>query len=182
MAKMLTIYKKEAFEIEARYRYPNNIPFGEARIGKFNILNVKPNASGENSEIKVKARVNKFGIFEISSPQMIEVVELAPQEETMDVEAPKESESKENGVNENGDETTQQGDDAKEAADGQKGDDKPAEGGEGQAQAVPTKKRKTKALDLALEAKVPAMNKNEINFYVEQEVLFGLIFLFEQKF
>lgn len=76
LSKLLTIYKKEPFDIEARYRFPNNIPFNEPRIGKFFIGNVTPNPQGENSEIKLKARITKNGIFEISSPQLIETVEV----------------------------------------------------------------------------------------------------------
>ena len=76
LSKLLTIYKREPFEIEARYRFPNNIPFNDPRIGKFHIGNVTPNAQGENSEIKLKARITKNGIFEISSPQQIETVEV----------------------------------------------------------------------------------------------------------
>lgn len=75
MSKLLTIYKKESFEIEARYRFPNNIPYNDARIGKFSISNVVPGKNGENSEVKVKARITKNGIFEISSPQLVEVSE-----------------------------------------------------------------------------------------------------------
>jgi len=43
LSKLLTIYKREAFEIEARYRYPNNIPYNDPRIGKFLIGNITPN-------------------------------------------------------------------------------------------------------------------------------------------
>jgi len=80
-SKLLTIYKREPFEIEARYRYPNNIPFGDARIGKFYIGNVTPNQAGENSEIKLKARITKNGIFEISSPQLVETFEVQATEQ-----------------------------------------------------------------------------------------------------
>ena len=76
MSKLLTIYKKESFEIEARYRFPNNIPYNDARIGKFSITNVVPGKNGENSEVKVKARITRNGVFEISSPQLVEVIEL----------------------------------------------------------------------------------------------------------
>ncbi len=32
--KMLSFYKKEPLTVEARYSYPNDIPFSESRIGK----------------------------------------------------------------------------------------------------------------------------------------------------
>jgi heat shock protein 4 len=79
-AKLLTIYKKEAFEIEARYRFPNDIPYSDARIGKFSIANVTANPNGENSEVKIKARITKNGIFEISNPQLVEAVLVEVQE------------------------------------------------------------------------------------------------------
>ncbi|MFN9957358.1 MAG: Hsp70 family protein, partial [bacterium] len=87
LSKLLTIYKKEPFEIEARYRFPNNIPYSDARIGKFYIGNVVPNAQGENSEVKLKARITKNGIFEISSPQIIETVDVTvePQQQQANV-------------------------------------------------------------------------------------------------
>ena len=91
LSKLLTIYKREPFEIEARYRFPNNIPFNDPRIGKFHIGNVTPNAQGENSEIKLKARITKNGIFEISSPQQIETVEV---EVNVPVPAPQAAENK----------------------------------------------------------------------------------------
>lgn len=76
LSKLLTIYKREAFEIEARYKNPKAIPFSDSRIGKFMINGVVPNAQGENSEVKLKARITKNGIFEISSPQIIETVDV----------------------------------------------------------------------------------------------------------
>ena len=36
--KMLSFYKKEPLTVEARYSYPNDIPFSESRIGKKNNL------------------------------------------------------------------------------------------------------------------------------------------------
>jgi heat shock protein 4 len=86
MSKLLTIYKKESFEIEARYRFPNNIPFNDARIGKFSISNVVASKNGENSEVKVKARITKNGVFEVSSPQLVEVIET-PEEGKILVES-----------------------------------------------------------------------------------------------
>jgi heat shock protein 4 len=32
--KMLSFYKREPLTVEARYSYPNDIPYSEARIGK----------------------------------------------------------------------------------------------------------------------------------------------------
>ncbi len=153
LSKLLTIYKREPFEIEARYKYHNNIPFNDARIGKFLINDVTPNAQGENSEVKLKARVTKNGIFEISSPQAIETFEVngkeAEGEEGKDGEKKKE---------------------ADESGEARKDEDPecPAE----VVTSAPEKKnkKKTRSIDLSLVAKVPQMSKNEINYFVEQEL------------
>jgi len=94
LSKLLTIYKREPFEIEAKYKYHNNIPFNDARIGKFLINNVVPNEKGENSEVKLKARITKNGIFEISSPQIIETYEVAAKETPAAPEAAKDDKKK----------------------------------------------------------------------------------------
>ena len=185
LSKLLTIYKREPFEIEARYRYPNNIPFNDPRIGKFQINNVVPNAQGENSEVKLKARITKNGVFEISSPQLIETVEVAQsqapaavaqQSETSGNEADKQSSDSDkkgednlqhqNSVNDN-EGSGQAGDEQTGNADEQAATQAPAEAAN---QQQVTKKKKTKATDLPLIAKVPQLNKNEINYFVEQEV------------
>jgi heat shock protein 4 len=153
LSKLLTIYKREPFEIEARYKYHNNIPFNDARIGKFLINDVTPNAQGENSEVKLKARVTKNGIFEISSPQAIETFEV-------------------NGKEAEGEEG-KDGEKKKEAE--ESGETKKDEDPECPAEVVtspPEKKnkKKTRSIDLSLVAKVPQMSKNEINYFVEQEL------------
>jgi len=185
LSKLLTIYKREPFEIEARYRYPNNIPFNDPRIGKFQINNVVPNAQGENSEVKLKARITKNGVFEISSPQLIETVEVnVAQSQAPATAAAQQSESNEtdkqsadsdkkgednlqhqNSVNDN-EASGQAGDEQTGNADEQAATQAPAEA----ANQVVTKKKKTKATDLPLIAKVPQLNKNEINYFVEQEL------------
>jgi len=151
LSKLLTIYKREPFEIEARYRYHNNIPFNDARIGKFLINDVTPNSQGENSEVKLKARVTKNGIFEISSPQAIETYEVSAKEAE-------------------GEEGKEKGAPADEPVDAKKDDDPecPAE----VVNSPPEKKnkKKTRSTDLSLVAKVPQMSKNEINYFVEQEL------------
>lgn len=153
LSKLLTIYKREPFEIEARYRYHNNIPFNDARIGKFLINDVGPNAQGENSEVKLKARITKNGIFEISSPQVIE---------TYEAKEPVEGEKTEEGKEKKEKETTPE-----EPVDK---DDTPAEVAVSPNEKNKDKKKKTRATDLPLVAKVPQMSKNEINYFIEQEL------------
>lgn len=155
LSKLLTIYKREPFEIEARYRYHNNIPFNDARIGKFLINGVVPNAQGENSEVKLKARITKNGIFEISSPQIIETIEV----ESKPAATP---EKAENGEAEKKETSPENSTPAPE--------DKDEEVENNTNQTEKSKKKKTKAIDLPLVSKVPQMTKNEINFFVEQEL------------
>jgi molecular chaperone DnaK (HSP70) len=195
LSKLLTIYKREPFEIEARYRFPNNIPFNEPRIGKFHIGNVTPNVLGENSEIKLKARITKNGIFEISSPQIIETVEVEqqqPQPQQQPQQQPQSPSAAGQAPNSNST-TTPQTPGEKAANEPQRqnsqnegdvGNDDSnmneevvagANGGEAAGQAASqsqqkTVKRKTKAVDLPLTAKVPQLTKTEINSLLEQEV------------
>lgn len=150
LSKLMTIYKRDPFEIEARYRFPNDIPHPASLIGKFQIGNVTPNAQGENSEIKLKARITKNGIFEISSPQIIE---------TYEVEVPEQAEPPK----------------APEQAEGQQAPPSQDTAAPEQSQAATNppkmvKKKKTKSTDLLLNAHVPQLTKQDINLLVEQEL------------
>lgn len=174
MSKLLTIYKRESFEIEARYRYPNNIPFGDARIGKFFINNVTPNAKGENSEVKLKARITKSGIFEISSPQLIEVIESTAEDaasgsqpEAAGTQSADDFMNELDGGKEDKDEETA-GDEIKTA----NADAPPEPDAQAAANSPikPVKKKKTRAVDLPLSSKVPQHSKAELNYFMEQEL------------
>ena len=190
LSKLLTIYKRDSFEIEARYRFPNAIPFGDARIGKFLIGSVPTTDATTTttlegaSEIKLKARITKNGIFEISSPQMIELVQDQAATTTATT-ATTTSTNGETPAAATGGETapaaasdataaTPAAADGEEVAMGEEAPaasgSQPASHGEPAAPAAPAKKRKTKAVDLPLTAKVPQMTKTEINNFVEQEV------------
>ncbi len=155
LSKLLTIYKKEPFEIEARYRFPNDIPFNEPRIGRFQINNVTPNAQGENSEVKIKARITKSGIFEISSPQQIETVEVeeAAAQPAADNKAPEQQPQ------------TPTTPEVPMTEDNKQGTEQ-------QQQPQLVKKKKTKAIDLTITAKVPQLTKEELNNFIELEVKF----------
>lgn len=149
LSKLMTIYKRDSFEIEARYRFPNDIPYPVSLIGKFHIGNVTPNPQGENSEIKLKARITKNGIFEISSPQIIETFEVEVAEQAEPVKAP-------------------------DQAEGEQAPSQDATMPEQSNQAANppkmVKKKKTKSTDLFLNAHVPQLQKQEINILVEQEL------------
>lgn len=169
LSKLLTIYKREPFEIEARYRYHNNIPFNDARIGKFLINGVTANEKGENSEVKLKARITKNGIFEISSPQVIETYEVDAKEPAATPEkadnAPVDGDKKKDEKEPSPDDITE-GENAEETANGDKKDGS----NEAASPAEKSKKKKTRSVDLPLVAKVPQMSKNDINYFVEQEL------------
>lgn len=182
LSKLLTIYKREPFEIEARYRFPNNIPFNDPRIGKFHIGNVTPNAQGENSEIKLKARITKNGIFEISSPQQIETVEVEVNATATPQPQPAQTPDQQKQQS-NGDETASDKGSTNASETGErKNSDADNEDSnaneetiEQQQQAAgqqPQKqiKRKTRAIDLPLNSRVPQLTKNEINILVEHEL------------
>lgn len=172
LSKLLTIYKREAFEIEARYRFPNNIPYNDPRIGKFYIGNVVPNAQGENSEVKLKARITKNGIFEISSPQLIETVEVE-----VPANQAQQAEQGEAKANETERQNSQTGEAEQQTPeDAAMNDEQASQDGQQNAQAQQqapqmVKKKKTKAVDLPLTAKVPQLTKNELNILFEQEVI-----------
>lgn len=155
LSKLLTIYKREAFEIEAKYRYHNNIPFNDARIGKFLINDVTPNAQGENSEVKLKARITKNGIFEISSPQVIETYEVGAKEEPTEKADAKDDKKKADKES------------SPDDVDSKTEDAAPTDAASPQEK---NKKKKTRSIDLPLVAKVPQMSKNEINYFIEQEL------------
>ncbi|CAF3690528.1 unnamed protein product [Rotaria sp. Silwood1] len=73
--KMLSFYKKEPLKIEARYSYPNDIPFSESRIGQYTIEQIQPQPDGTPSKIKVKVRLNRNGIFDVTQASLIETIE-----------------------------------------------------------------------------------------------------------
>ena len=191
LSKLLTIYKREPFEIEARYRFPNNIPYSDARIGKFYIGNVVPNVQGENSEVKLKARITKNGIFEISSPQIIETVEVTAAG-AQPTSAPQVEEQQPSSQGENKPANGEQAEANGEGVDTQNGTEDVVMGEEQnntnqeeakQQQQQNIKKKKTKAIDLPLTAKVPQLTKMEINNFMEQEVwaFFFLLNIFSRK-
>jgi len=73
--KMLSFYKREPLTIEARYSYPNDIPYSESKIGQYCIENIQPQPDGTPSKIKVKVRLNRNGIFDITQASLIESIE-----------------------------------------------------------------------------------------------------------
>uniref|UniRef100_A0A4W3IHT3 Heat shock protein 4a n=1 Tax=Callorhinchus milii TaxID=7868 RepID=A0A4W3IHT3_CALMI len=72
-SKVLTFYRKEAFDLEAFYNCPKEMPFPDSYIGRFTVHKVVPQADGLSSKVKVKVRVNIHGIFNVSSASLVEV-------------------------------------------------------------------------------------------------------------
>lgn len=93
-SKVLSFYRKEPFELEACYQYPNNIPYLNPIIGNFRVKNVSPTEEGEASKVKVKVRMNIHGVFFVKSATMVEKQKVE-EEESMESEptAPSQSES-----------------------------------------------------------------------------------------
>uniref|UniRef100_A0A4W3J0E6 Heat shock protein 4a n=1 Tax=Callorhinchus milii TaxID=7868 RepID=A0A4W3J0E6_CALMI len=74
-SKVLTFYRKEAFDLEAFYNCPKEMPFPDSYIGEMMgmIHCLVPQADGLSSKVKVKVRVNIHGIFNVSSASLVEV-------------------------------------------------------------------------------------------------------------
>ncbi|KAJ1909176.1 adenyl-nucleotide exchange factor sse1 [Tieghemiomyces parasiticus] len=71
--KILTFYRRQPFDIEAYYASPAELPSGiKPWIGRFSIKNVTPDAKGELSTVKVKARLNIHGILNVESAYVVE--------------------------------------------------------------------------------------------------------------
>lgn len=83
--KILTFYRKEPFDLEARYAEPEKLP-GKISpwIGKFSIKNVKPDPKDDFMICKLKARVNLHGVLNVESGYYVEEVEV--EEEIKDEE------------------------------------------------------------------------------------------------
>ncbi|EEH06535.1 hsp88-like protein [Histoplasma capsulatum G186AR] len=75
--KILTFYRKQPFDIEARYAKPEGLP-GKANpwIGRFSVKGVTPNPDGDFATCKLRARLNLHGILNIESGYYVEDVEV----------------------------------------------------------------------------------------------------------
>lgn len=75
--KILTFYRKHAFDIEARYAKPEVIP-GKVNpwIGRFSVKNVTADANDDFMVCKLKARLNLHGVLNIESGYYVEDIEV----------------------------------------------------------------------------------------------------------
>lgn len=92
--KILTFFRKQPFDLEARYAKPEQLP-GKVNpwIGRFSVKNVKPDAKDDFMICKLKARLNLHGILNLEQGYYVEDVEV---EEP--VPEPKEGEKKDPDV------------------------------------------------------------------------------------
>jgi heat shock protein 4 len=75
--KILTFYRKHAFDLEAKYAKPQELP-GKTNpfIGRFSVKGVQPDAKGDFMICKLKARLNVHGILNVESGYYVEEVEV----------------------------------------------------------------------------------------------------------
>jgi heat shock protein 4 len=88
--KILTFYRKQPFDLEARYSVPDLLP-GKINpwVGRFSVKGVKADANDDFMICKLKARLNLHGILNVESGYYVE---------DMEVEEPVEEEKKDGDV------------------------------------------------------------------------------------
>ncbi|KAG5684109.1 hypothetical protein PVAND_013355 [Polypedilum vanderplanki] len=69
-SRLLTMYRRDPFAIKLYYADP--APCIDPFIGEWQIKDVKPSATGEAQEVKVKVRINHNGLLLVASAQMVE--------------------------------------------------------------------------------------------------------------
>lgn len=94
--KILTFYRKQPFDLEARYAKPDMLP-GKMNpwIGRFSVKGVKANGEDDFMICKLKARLNLHGVLNVESGYYVEDIEV---EEPIPEEKEKETEKKEGDV------------------------------------------------------------------------------------
>lgn len=75
--KILTFYRKEPFNLEAKYAKPDELP-GRMNpwIGRFSVKGVKADSKDDFMICKLKARLNLHGILNVESGYFVEDVEV----------------------------------------------------------------------------------------------------------
>ncbi|KAL8712045.1 MAG: hypothetical protein Q9220_003741 [cf. Caloplaca sp. 1 TL-2023] len=93
--KILTFYRKQPFDLEAKYAKPETLP-GKTNpwIGRFSVKGVKADSQEDFTICKLKARLNLHGVLNVESGYYVEDVEI---EEPIPEE--KEAEKKDNKEN-----------------------------------------------------------------------------------
>ncbi|WYZ45439.1 hypothetical protein EsH8_VIII_000755 [Colletotrichum jinshuiense] len=90
--KILTFYRKQPFDLEARYAKPQELP-GKINpwIGRFSVKGVKADGKDDFMVCKLKARVNIHGVLNVESGYYVEDQEV---EEEIKEESEKDGEKK----------------------------------------------------------------------------------------
>jgi heat shock protein 4 len=75
--KILTFYRKQDFDLEAKYAKPESLP-GKINpwIGRFSVKGVKPDEKGDFMICKLKARLNLHGVLNIEQGYYVEDQEI----------------------------------------------------------------------------------------------------------
>jgi heat shock protein 4 len=75
--KILTFYRKQPFDLEARYAKPEGLP-GKVNpwIGRFSVKGVKADSKDDFMICKLKARLNLHGVLNVESGYYVEDVEI----------------------------------------------------------------------------------------------------------
>ncbi|CAF1152130.1 unnamed protein product [Adineta steineri] len=177
--KMLSFYKREPLTVEARYSYPNDIPFSESRIGQYTIENIQPQPDGTPSKIKVKVRLNRNGIFDVTQASLIETIEEpnAPDApaETMET-VTSGAQTVDNGEDQSAPTVTEPMEESAAPAnaagsgDAQQDEKEKDEEGKPKAATAATPKKKKKEIDLPITPRVPGATKKELERLIEQEL------------
>ncbi|KFX90689.1 hypothetical protein V490_06333 [Pseudogymnoascus sp. VKM F-3557] len=75
--KILTFYRKQNFDLEARYAKPEDLPGAiKPWIGRFSVKNVKADSKDDFMICKLKARINLHGILNVEQGYFVEDVEI----------------------------------------------------------------------------------------------------------
>ncbi|CAF1157175.1 unnamed protein product [Rotaria sordida] len=163
--KILSFYKKEPLTISARYSYPNDIPFSESRIGQYKIDQIRSQPDGTPSKLKVKVRLNRHGIFDITQASIVDKNEELI-EEPMDTKGGIEKTTVQNvlTINEPVSENKTSTGDSQRDKDGGDDDD---DDDDNEPKKATTKSRK--GIDLPIISRVSGPTKQELDRLIELE-------------
>ncbi|UNI22067.1 adenyl-nucleotide exchange factor sse1 [Purpureocillium takamizusanense] len=91
--KILTFYRKQPFDLEARYAKPEELPGKQnSWIGRFSVKGVKAEGKDEFMVCKLKARVNIHGVLNVETGYFVEDQEV--EEEVKDDDKKEEGDKK----------------------------------------------------------------------------------------
>ncbi|KAI1042558.1 hypothetical protein LB505_004172 [Fusarium chuoi] len=87
--KILTFYRKQPFDLEARYAQPELLP-GKTNpwIGRFSVKNVKADGKDDFMICKLKARVNIHGVLNVETGYYVEEEEVEEEIRTRPLRRP----------------------------------------------------------------------------------------------